>query len=236
MVTDVADKISMAMPSLDIETRQTEIGEIPKHWDLVSFGEVFEFLPTATNARADLSRDGDTYYIHYGDIHTRLHEHLNFQINKPPRIPREKCRNAAFLRTGDWIMADASEDFEGVGKSIEVIGLAENEKAVSGLHTFLLREKKPTFAPGFKGYLGGANFLRRQYLRVMTGMKVYGVSKSALRNLLLPVPPIDEQTAMVEILDDMNAQISALDAKVEKARQVKRGSMQELLMGRVRLV
>lgn len=205
-------------------------------WDKRSFGDVFTFLPTATNSRADLSDDGDAYYVHYGDIHTRFHGHLDFAAQKPPRIAREKCPRAALIRNGDWIMADASEDLEGVGKAVEVRGLPENEPAVAGLHTFLLREKAPVFAPGFKGHLGGAEFLRNQYLRVMTGMKVFGVSKTALRDLIIPVPSSKEQQALVEVFDDMSEDIAALETRLEKARQIKQGMMQELLTGRVRLV
>jgi len=205
-------------------------------WEKRAFGDVFSFLPTATNSRADLSQDGDAYYVHYGDIHTRFHSHLDFGASELPRIVREKCPRAAALRNGDWIMADASEDTEGVGKAVEVRGLSDNEPAVSGLHTFLLREKAPVFVPGFKGHLGDAEFLRKQYLRVMTGMKVFGVSKTALRELLIPVPSSKEQQALVEVFDDMNADIATLEARLEKARQIKQGMMQELLTGRVRLV
>lgn len=207
-----------------------------EEWDYVPFGKIFEFLPTATNSRADLGPEGDAYYIHYGDIHTRFHTHLDFRVSAPPKIARDRCPAAAPLRNGDWIMADASEDFDGVGKSVEVRGLRPDDIAVAGLHTFLLRERTPTFVPGFKGHLGGAEYLRKQYMRVMTGMKVYGVSKTALRDLLLPVPPTDEQAALVEVLDDFNADVAALEIRLEKARQIKQGMMQELLTGRVRLV
>lgn len=207
-----------------------------EEWDYVPFGRIFDFLPTATNSRADLGSEGDTYYVHYGDIHTRFHTHLDFAVSAPPKILRAKCPAAATLRNGDWIMADASEDFDGVGKSVEVRGLGLGDVAVAGLHTFLLRERSPTFVPGFKGHLGAAECLRKQYMRVMTGMKVYGVSKTALRDLLVPVPGADEQAALVEFLDDFNADIAALEARLEKARQIKQGMMQELLTGRVRLV
>lgn len=205
-------------------------------WNERSFGDLFTFLPTATNSRAELGPDGDVYYIHYGDIHTQFHSHLNFASDEPPRIVRDKCRRAAVLRNGDWIMADASEDTEGVGKAVEVCGLTGRDLAVSGLHTFLLREKTPTFVPGFKGHLGGAEFLRKQYLRVMTGMKVFGVSKTALRELVVPVPSPKEQEALVEVFDDIDADIASLQARLEKARQIKQGMMQDLLTGRVRLV
>jgi type I restriction enzyme S subunit len=50
------------------------------------------------------------------------------------------------------------------------------------------------------------------------------------------VPPLPEQLAIAEILSDMDAEISAREAKLAKARQIKQGMMQELLTGRVRLV
>lgn len=205
-------------------------------WGRLSFGEVFEFLPTATNSRADLDAAGDTYYIHYGDIHTRFHDHLNLRNQQPPRISRQKCRNAAYVCNGDWIMADASEDFDGVCKSVEVLGLSEGDKVVSGLHTFLLREKSPTFVPGFKGHLGNLKSLRDQYLRVLTGMKVFGVSKTALRDIALPIPKPKEQEAIVTILSDMEADICALEGSLAKARLIKQGMIQKLLTGGIRLI
>jgi type I restriction enzyme S subunit len=50
------------------------------------------------------------------------------------------------------------------------------------------------------------------------------------------VPSIAEQTAIAAILSDMDAEISALEQKLAKARQIKQGMMQELLIGRIRLV
>jgi len=49
-------------------------------------------------------------------------------------------------------------------------------------------------------------------------------------------PSIPEQTAIAEILSDMDAEIAALEGKLSKARQVKQGMMSMLLTGRVRLM
>ena len=46
----------------------------------------------------------------------------------------------------------------------------------------------------------------------------------------------DEQTAIATILSDMDAELSVLECKLAKARQIKQGMMQELLTGRRRLV
>ena len=133
-------------------------------------------------------------------------------------------------------MADASEDLSGVGKSIEIVGLGVGAAAVAGLHTFLLREKLMTFAPGFKGHLGNLQSLHEEFLRVTTGMKVFGVSKTALRGLSLPIPSQAEQTGIAAVLSDMDAEIDALEAELDKARQLKQGMMHNLLTGRMRLV
>lgn len=45
-----------------------------------------------------------------------------------------------------------------------------------------------------------------------------------------------EQEAIATILSDMDAEITALEEKLAKARQIKQGMMQELLTGRTRLV
>ncbi|MEO1564087.1 MAG: restriction endonuclease subunit S [Pseudomonadota bacterium] len=207
-----------------------------KKWEEKSFGEVFSFGSTATNSRADLASSGDLAYVHYGDIHTIFHSHLDFQSQELPRIDSALCPRATPLRNGDWLMADASEDVDGVGKAVEVLGLDEGERAVSGLHTFLLREKLKTFAPGFKGHLGNSDSLKKQYQRVMTGMKVFGVSKAALKDLVVPVPDWDEQVAIAKVLNELDSEIYALEQQLFKTTSIRDGMTQNLLIGRVRLV
>ncbi|MGN6548095.1 MAG: restriction endonuclease subunit S [Aureliella sp.] len=46
----------------------------------------------------------------------------------------------------------------------------------------------------------------------------------------------EEQDAIASVLSDMDSEITKLEAKLEKARLVKQGMMQELLTGRIRLV
>jgi type I restriction enzyme S subunit len=53
--------------------------------------------------------------------------------------------------------------------------------------------------------------------------------------ILLPQDP-KEQAAIANILSDMDAEIENLEVKLEKAKQVKQGMMQELLTGKIRLI
>lgn len=63
-----------------------------------------------------------------------------------------------------------------------------------------------------------------------------GLNLTILRNLTVPFPSLVEQTAIAEILSDMDAEIDVLTAKLNKAKHIKQGMMNELLTGRIRLV
>jgi len=215
--------------------KQTEIGEIPEDWKLKTFGEIFDFKSTASNSRSDLTKSDSTHYIHYGDIHTVFHRHLNLEKRETPMISQELCKNASLVRNGDWVMADASEDYSGICKAIEISGISEEKSVVAGLHTFLLRDREGAYVPGFKGHLGEAKYLHDQYVRVSVGLKVFGVTKTSLRDLLIPVPPKIEQSRIEKMLTDSDSQIQALELLISKKRDIKQATMQELLTGKTRL-
>ena len=50
------------------------------------------------------------------------------------------------------------------------------------------------------------------------------------------LPPDAEQTAIAEVLTDMDAELAVLEQRRAKTRTLKLGMMQELLTGRTRLV
>ena len=52
----------------------------------------------------------------------------------------------------------------------------------------------------------------------------------------LYLPPLPEQKAIAQILSDMDAEIEALEKKLDKYRKIKEGMMEKLLTGQVRLV
>lgn len=59
---------------------------------------------------------------------------------------------------------------------------------------------------------------------------------SVLEKLALELPSVPEQTAIAEVLSDMDAEIAALEARRDKTRALKQGMMQKLLTGRIRLI
>lgn len=62
------------------------------------------------------------------------------------------------------------------------------------------------------------------------------ITKEALSSFTISYPQIEEQTHIATILSDMDAEIQALETKLEKYRKIKLGMMQNLLTGKIRLV
>ena len=57
-----------------------------------------------------------------------------------------------------------------------------------------------------------------------------------MSRIIISIPPtLAEQTAIAEILSDMDAELSALKKKLEKIRLIKQGMMDALLTGKIRL-
>lgn len=62
------------------------------------------------------------------------------------------------------------------------------------------------------------------------------ISSSKVESIPITIPSIREQEAVAEVLRDADNEIDALDRRLESARSIKQGMMQELLTGRTRLV
>ena len=214
--------------------KQSEIGMIPSDWSVFSIGDLFDYMHTASNARSDLDHTGTVSYVHYGDIHVRFNHFIDFNHDEIPRLSDNKSTTATRLCDGDLIVADASEDETGVGKSVEVRNLGAIE-AISGLHTFLLRAKDERIHHGYRGYVLEKPSVKIQLRRLATGLKVFGISKQSLSDVRIPLPLPAEQRAIAETLSDVDGLLGALDALIAKKQAVKQVTMQQLLTGKTRL-
>jgi type I restriction enzyme S subunit len=216
-------------------TGKTRLPGFGGEWETKRLGNISTCLPTASNPRSDLGLDGDIEYIHYGDVHAYARVILDCRTANLPRIHSNVVGNAARLEDGDLVMVDASEDMEGVGKSVEIQGVGE-KVVVAGLHTILCRGNKDHWASGFKAYLQFHPGFKKSLMRVATGISVYGVSKKHLADVELALPAPPEQAAIAAVLSDMDAEIAALAQRRDKTQAIKQGMMQQLLTGRVRLM
>uniref|UniRef100_UPI0026217109 restriction endonuclease subunit S n=1 Tax=Brachyspira sp. TaxID=1977261 RepID=UPI0026217109 len=171
-----------------------------------------------------------------GDIHKYYRHRIDCNKIDFPKISIEKLskdiNKISYVENGDLIVVDASEDYEGVCISAEIKNL--NYKLVSGLHTFLLRDKDKIFADGYRGYIFYNHDVHIQCCKVATGISVYGITQENLKNIKIMIPPLEEQKRIAEILSLCDEVIENLTELIEKKELYKKGVMQRLLRGEVR--
>jgi type I restriction enzyme, S subunit len=216
--------------------KDTKIGRIPKDWEVYKFGDVFEFIKTSSHSKAQMTLDeteSDIFNVHYGAIHTTYREQLlNFDKYNVPRITDDSKLPTTnqYLKEGDVVIVDASEDAGGMGECVEINNIGQR-KVIGGLHTFAVRDKNGLFAKGFAGYIFKNSISRNKLIGVSNISKVYGVSKGNIVSVPLIIPTLPEQQKIAEILSTVDEQISTTQTIIEKSKELKKGLMQKLFSG-----
>ena len=84
-----------------------------------------------------------------------------------------------------------------------------------------------------------ANYLtyakKHEVAELTQGITIHHLYGKDLQSLMICIPAIAEQTAIAAVLSDMDTELSALETRREKTRQLKQAMMQELLTGKTRL-
>lgn len=210
--------------------KQTEIGTIPEDWKAVSLGAVTESTQLGGNY-ANSPSPSIWPLIKMGNLgrgSLRL-DKIEFIVSSTPPFQKDE------LEHGDLLL-NTRNTLDLVGK----VAVWRNELSEAYFNSNIMRIK-------FKSSFVGSNFFMNlqmntdHFLKQIRGVAIGTTSVAAvywrdIRNLLVPLPPLPEQTAIATVLSDMDSEIEALETKLNKTRQIKQGMMSELLTGRIRLI
>ena len=140
-----------------------------------------------------------------------------------------KIPNENYCKNGDLVIADASEDYADIGKTIEIVDL-NNEKVIAGLHTFLARPKKDMVVTGYVSYLVQSWNVRKQVMTIAQGTKVLSLSTTRLGNVFLNLPSIAEQTKIANFFTTIDDKINKTQSQIVQSEQYKKGLLQKMFV------
>ena len=130
--------------------------------------------------------------IHYGQIYTRLGTTTSKSITYLNDDVYSKSKKAM---PNDIVMAVTSENIEDVCKS--TVWLGNEDLAVSG-HTAIIH---PSINSKYLAYYFQTTMFFKQKRKLAHGTKVIEVTPDKLNDIIIPVPPLEEQERIVSILD-----------------------------------
>ncbi len=207
-------------------TGKTRLPGFTAPWQEKRLGELGRFLK-GSGVRRDEALSGDLPCVRYGEIYTT---HQDVVRNFASYISRAVARTATRIQRGDILFAASGETKEEIGKCV---ALALDVEAYAGGDIIILRLNSG--APVFFGYLLNTPSVVRQKANKGQGDAVVHIGASALAAIEISLPDDDEQNAIAGVLSDIDAEISTLEARLDKTRALKQAMMQALLTGRVRL-
>ena len=187
--------------------KQTAVGTIPDDWD---FERVQPLAAITTGSRNTQDRVEDGAYPFF------------VRSSTVERINSYSYEGEAVLTAGDGV---------GTGKVFHYI----NGRFDCHQRVYRISD----FSPRLVGRFFFLVFSTRFYDRIMSmtaKSSVDSVRMEMIANMLIPLPSAAEQTAIAEVLSEMDGELAGLEQRREKTRALKQGMMQELLTGRTRLV
>ena len=139
------------------------------------------------------------------------------------------------LKASDILICTANGSKALVGKA-GFFSVNDGYDYTFGAFMGCFRSNTTESSPSFVFYLFQTGRYRNYINNLLAGSSINNLSPSSIESLEFQMPPMREQTAIATVLSDMDAELTALEARRDKTRALKQGMMQELLTGRIRLV
>jgi type I restriction enzyme S subunit len=205
-------------------TGQKRLPGFHGEWEVKRLGDVADVDPQ--NLGSDTSPDYSFKYISLEDVDTGTLRGYTEQIFRtaPSRARRK-------LRKGDVLVSTVRPNLK---SHLLIRDDVSNTVCSTG---FSVLRCKPALANSAFVYCHlFAGGIERQIESLLTGSNYPAINSADVKALRIPCPSLPEQTAIAEVLSDMDAEITALEERRDKTRALKQGMMQELLTGKTRLV
>lgn len=162
-------------------------------------------------------------WIKIGDVGVNA----KFIESTEEKIIQEGVSRSRFVKNGDFLLSN-SMSF-GRPYILKVDGCIHDGWLV-------IQNYQETFNIDYLYYMLGFESTLTQYKSVAAGSSVLNLNKQIVSNVLIFCPQKTEQTAIAQILTDMDNEIAQLEKERDKYKYLKAGMMQVLLTGKVRLV
>jgi len=208
-------------------TGQTRLPGFSGEWNAKRLGKIGSFSKGKGIRKDEVVPDG-LPCIRYGEIYTHHTDYVRAFFSF---IPAGVAKQSQRLRKGDLLFAGSGETAEEIGKCVAFL---DDVEAYAGGDIVILSPVGHDSM--YLGYLMNHASVAEQKARMGQGDAVVHISARNLARLSVRLPREAEQTAIADVLSDMDAELAALGERLAKTRALKQGMMQELLTGRTRLV
>jgi type I restriction enzyme, S subunit len=203
---------------------KTSQKNIPEGWNQVRLGSIADFKKGKGLSKSDLSSDGKYNAIHYGELFTKYNEKITKILSKTNSV------EGAFLSKKNDILMPTSDV---TPRGLSTASYLDKEGVVLGGDVLVIRAKTTQLNGLFFSYFVSSQ--KKEVIKLVSGTTVFHLYGSDMAKLVFSLPSLPEQNRIVAVLEVWDMAIELLTKKIELKKQVKKGLMQKLLTGKLRL-
>lgn len=211
-------------------TRQTELGCVPEDWEIGTIGKdcVLKARIGWQSLRTDEYLESGEYGLITGtDFNNGL---VDWKTCSFVSEWRYKQDTNIQLKVNDVLITKDGT----IGKLGYINELPFSATLNSGI--YVIRPKNSNLIePMFLFYLFSSEYFNDFISVISAGSTITHLYQKDFVNFQFPLPSKTEQTAIAQLLSDMDAEIEALECRLKKTQSLKQGMMQALLTGKIRL-
>ena len=207
--------------------KMTKIGEIPEEWDTFGLGEIFKTI-TGTTPSTKVKD-----YWHGGTIEWLTPKDLNKLNNTITLPPSERKVTEKALKENNLNILPENSILISTRAPVGYVGINNTKITFNQGCKGLVPLNRDVSFPFFYAYYlkSKTTFLNS----LSTGSTFKELSKEGLDDVVVPLPPLPEQQKIGEILSTVDNKLELLGNKREKLNVLKKGLMNDLFTGKVRV-
>ena len=208
---------------LSAKMKQTELGEIPEDWEVKSIKD-FAKVYDGTHQTPHYVDVGIPFYS-VENVTANDFEHTKLISEKEHRLLTSKVK----IEKGNILMTR-------IGSIGDCKYIDWEPEASFYVSLALIKCDTSVDARFISYYSNSLQFKKELELRSLITAIPQKINLGPISEIILVLPPKEEQTAIANVLSSMDKEIETLNTKLEKYRNLKTAMMQQLLTGKIRLV
>lgn len=203
--------------------------ELPKGWMEVCLSEIVDIKLSGVDKKSHIGQK-TVHLCNYTDVYNNNYITNSIDFTEATATDSEIANFT--LQTGDVIITKDSETPNDIGVPAVVVENLYN--VLCGYHLAILRAKDNTVVSIYMAKAISHAYVRRQFARLANGITRFGLTKTAIENIRILLPPYNEQKGIGKILVLWDKAIEKTATLIDSKAKLKKALMQQLLTGKLR--
>lgn len=210
------------------------ISKIPEHWELKKLKYVSLIQPSNVDKKS-IEGEDEVLLCNYVDVYKNeiLTDSINFMKATATKAEINKFK----LKIGDVLITKDSETPQDI--AVPALVKIERDNLVCGYHLAQIRANNVDLMGEFLLRLFQSKCFNSYFEISANGVTRYGLGVDAIKNVLVPLPPISEQLKITSYISKqcsiISNSISKIDKEIELIKEFRVSLINEVITGKIKI-